>query len=135
MATDPAIPVPIKTKTLKRGDSRAWVEEFRENTGTASAPVAGDPINMSGWEWLMEVRSDLNRGDLLATFTVDDSDAANGNLAVLLPSDEADGLPGQDDPGTLPVVYCDLQGTRTSDGFRKTWKTWWFKVSGDSSNE
>lgn len=135
MANDPAVPKPIKDKVLKRGDSRAWVEQFRENTGTASAPVAGPAIDMSGWTWLMEVRSDLNRGTLLATWDVDSSDAANGNIAVSLPSTEADGLPGEDPPGTQQTVYCDLQGTRTSDSFRKTWKSWWFKVSGDSSNE
>lgn len=134
MADDPAVPKLILDKSLVRGDTRSWVEFFEQNIGTDSAPV-WEPWDLTGWTWLMEIRADLDRGTLIATWDVDDSDVANGNLTVTLPSDQADLLPGQTDPNVKPAVYCDLQGTRTSDSFRKTFKRWKFKVVGDSSNE
>lgn len=131
---DPALPAIIKTKSLIRGDTRSWPEVFEQNTGTDSAPV-WEPLDVSGYTFLMEIREDLNRGTLIATWDIDTTDAATGTIVVTLPSDQADLLPGQSSPNTKPVVYCDLQGTRTSDGFRRTFKRWQFKVEGDSSNE
>lgn len=131
---DPALPAIIKTKSLIRGDTRTWPEVFEQNTGTDLAPV-WVPLDVSGYVFLMEVREDLNRGTLIATWDIDMAAAATGTIVVTLPSDQADLLPGQTSPGVKPVVYCDLQGTRTSDGFRRTFKRWQFKVEGDSSNE
>lgn len=131
---DPALPAIIKTKTLIRGDTRSWPEVFEQNTGTDAAPV-WVPLDVSGYTFLMEIREDLNRGTLIATWDIDMTDAATGTIVVTLPSDQADLLPGQSSAATRPVVYCDLQGTRTSDGFRRTFKRWQFKVEGDSSNE
>ena len=133
MADDPALPKWDTSKGLIRGDSRSWIEFFEQNTGTDTAPV-WTPWDVSGFTFLMQVRADLDRGTLLCTFDIDMSDAANGNVGVSLASAEADALPGQSSPATKQTVYGDLQGTRTSDGFRKTFKRWKFRVEGDSSN-
>lgn len=123
----------VEPEKLIRGDSRTWTDTFEENTGTTAAPV-WTPIDMSGWTWLCQIRPDLNRGTVIATVTVDTTNAATGIIVRKLTADQADLLPGQDDPATKPVVYMDLQGTRTSDGFRQTWKRWKVTVEGDTSS-
>jgi hypothetical protein len=132
MATSP-IPK-VETETLLRGDSRTWTDTFEENTGTTTAPVWA-PLDLSGWTFVCEIRADLDRGTLLATLDVDDTDAATGVLVRKLSSTQADLLPGQEFGAPKPTVYMDLQGTRTSDGFRQTWKRWKVTVEGDVSND
>lgn len=127
MATSP-LPK-VEKETLLRGDSRFWTETFTDDdTGTA--------IDMSGWgDWLCQIRDDLDRGTVVATITVDASSAASGIITRELTADQADLLPGQTDPDTKPIVYIDLQATRTSDSFKQTWKRWKATVEGDVSDD
>lgn len=129
-----ADPLPkVETEKLLRGDSRIWTDTFEENVGTTLAPV-WQPLDLTGWTWVCQIRPDLDRGTVIATVDVDSSGAASGVIQRTLTADQADLLPGQEDPGTKSIVFMDLQGTRTSDGFRQTWKRWKVTVEGDTSD-
>ena len=129
-----ASPLPkVETETLLRGDSRTWTDTFEENLGTDAVPN-WQPLNLSGWSFLCQIRPDLDRGTVIATVTVDTTNAATGVLVRNLTAAQAELLPGQTDPATKPRVYMDLQGTRTSDGFVQTWKRGKVTVEGDVSD-
>ncbi len=122
-------------ESVIRGDTRVWNEQINENTAAEGETPVYEPMNLTGWTWLCQIRADLNRGTVIANLDIDDTDAADGKLIRTLPSDQADLLPGQTEPDQKPLVYMDLQGTRTSDGFRQTFKRWKVTVEGDSSDE
>lgn len=115
----------LEAEVLIRGDSRTWTDTFT-NSDT------GALLDMSGWTWLCQIRSDLNHGEVLAVLTVDAAAAASGVIVRKLVAAQANLLPGQGD--VKPKVYMDLQGTRNSDGFRQTWKRWRVTVEGDVSD-
>lgn len=124
-----ASPLPkVETESFIRGDSRFWTDTYIDN-------ATGDPLDMSGWsDWLCQIRGDLDRGTVIATVDVDDSQSADGIITRSLSADQADLLPGQ--VGTdKPTVYMDVQATRTSDSFRQTWKRWKATVQGDVSDD
>ena len=103
-----------------RGDTKQWTIDFAEGA------VATD---MSAWTWLAQIRSTLDEPDsVVATFTVDDTDAATGALVLTLPAAQADNLVTVVGRATY---YWDLQGT---DGaVVKTWLAGKVKVTGDVS--
>ena len=106
-----------------RGDTKQWTIDFADD----SAPPS--PVDMSVWTWLAQIRSSLDEPDtVVATITVDDTDAATGTLALTLPATEAANLVTVDGKATY---YWDLQGT---DGtVVKTWLAGKVKVTGDVS--
>ena len=111
-----------------RGDTKEWTLTFADD--------AAAPVDMSAWTWLAQVRASRDEPDtVVATFTVDDTNAATGTLILTLPAAQAallvtgttDGLPT---PGKA-TYYWDLQGT---DGtVVKTWLAGKVKVTGDVS--
>jgi hypothetical protein len=109
--------------TAYRGDTKQWTAEFDDG---ATPPVA---VDMSAWVWLAQIRASKDEPDsILATFTVDDDDAATGTLVITLPADESAALVTS---GGKATYYWDLQGT---DGaVVKTWLAGSVKVTGDVS--
>ena len=105
-----ALPARIK-RALWRGDSRTWTHTFTTVDG---------PVDLTGHAFVSQYRTDLNRGEIVATATCEVIDATNGVLAEKLPAGEADKLPGQTDPNRKPSVYWDLQST-DADGNVRTW--------------
>lgn len=125
---DQPLPIDGGTLTLYRGDSRVWSDVIEENTGTDDAPV-WTPFDLTGWTVVSQIRSDLNREGTPIDVTVDVSDAANGVVQRLLEATASADL-GPD----KSTAYMDVQMTRTSDGFVRTYKKWKIKVGGDVSN-
>lgn len=114
---------------LYRGDTRIWTALIEVNTGTDDAPVYV-PYNLTGNDLLAQIRTDKNRTDpVVATLTTTAADPTSGVVTITLTSADAD-LLGAD--GT--VLWWDLQTTRTSDGFRRTWLAGKVTVKGDTSN-
>lgn len=104
-----------------RGDTKEWTAEFADDDAAA--------VDMSAWTWLAQVRSSRDEPDsVIATFTVDDTDADSGTLVITLPADESANLVTTDGKATY---YWDLQGT--SGSVVKTWLTGKVKVTGDVS--
>ena len=103
-----------------RGDTKQWTVDFAEGA------VATD---MSAWTWLAQIRSTKDEpAEIVATFTVDDTDAATGTLVVTLPAAQSANLITVDGKGKF---YWDLQGT---DGaVVKTWLAGAVSVTGDVS--
>lgn len=104
-----------------RGDTKQWTIDFADD---ATPPVA---VDMSAWSWEAQIRATLDEPDsIVATLTVDETDAAAGSLTLTLPAAEADNLVTVDGRATY---YWDLQGT---DGtVVKTWLAGKVKVTGD----
>jgi hypothetical protein len=77
MATEP-LPgdYPI---TLYRGDTRVWTFAFLEDDQETT-------IDLTGKTWESEVRSATDASPVLLTFTIDDTDAADGVIVVTLPA-------------------------------------------------
>lgn len=115
---------------LYRGDTRVWTALIEDNTGTDAAPV-WVPHDLTGHTVLSEIRSDKNRtAPVVATIaTVVAADPTTGVVTLTLTSTEADKL-GND----KTTLWWDLQTTRTSDGFRRTWLAGRVTVLGDVSN-
>jgi len=87
---------------------------------------AGD-FDWSGRTWEAQVRASLDEPDtIIATFTVDDADAAAGVLLLTLPATESANLITV---GGRATYYWDLQATES--GVVKTWFAGQLKVSGD----
>jgi hypothetical protein len=91
---------------------------------------------MSAWTWLAQIRTTKDEpGSVIATFTVDATDAATGTLVITLPATQAallvtgttNGLPT---PGK-GLYFWDLQGT--DSGVVKTWLAGKVAVTGDVS--
>lgn len=129
MATSEPLPATVKL-TLYRGDTRVWTDVIEENTGTETAPV-WTPKDLTGHTFLAQIRSDRNRTDpVVATIAVEAVDAPNGVITRTLTATEADKL-GSD--GSR--LFWDLQITRTSDGFRRTYMAGPVTVKGDASDD
>ena len=116
---DPGLPgsAPL---TLYRGDTRVWTVAFTTDDG--------DNLDLSGRTWVAQVRGDQDRGTLLATITVDTTDAATGGLTLTLPSSESLGLTTTDGRA---VAYWDLQSD--DSGVVTTWLAGKVKILGDVS--
>lgn len=129
MATKQPLPASVPF-TLLRGDTYKWSGKLEINTGTDAVPVKS-PYDLTGNVLLAQIRSDKNRTDpVVATFTIDvDDDPTSGQFTLELPSSESDKL---GDDGR--VLWWDLQTTRTSDAFRRTWFAGKVTVKGDTSN-
>ena len=125
---DQPLPIDGGTLTLYRGDTRVWSDVIEENTGTDDAPV-WSPFDLTGWTVVSQIRSDLDRTTDPITVTVAITDAANGVVQRTLTADNSS-LLGAD----KSTAYMDVQMTRTSDGFTRTYKKWKIKVGGDVSN-
>ena len=110
-------------RTLKRGDSREWQHTF---TVTDSDPVQA--YDLSGRTWLAQIRATLDPDSpLMATLTVDSSDAANGVITVTLPASEARNLTGSS-------AYWDLEATLIADPEDvRTWVEGEVEILGDAS--
>jgi hypothetical protein len=110
-----------------RGDTKEWTIEFADD---ATPPA---PVDMSGWTWEAQIRATLDEPDsIVATITVDHTDAATGTLGLTLPAAQSDNLvtgPAAGfDPGKARY-YWDLQGT--SGSVVKTWLAGKVDVKGD----
>ena len=94
--------------TLYRGDTRVWTLEFFQDDGTT--PITDDLS--SGHTFRAEIRATQDDATALATLTV----AATGanTLQLTLPASEAVDLTGSS-------AFWDLEVTRTSDGFVRTY--------------
>jgi hypothetical protein len=115
--------------TLYRGDTRIWTVTVESNTGTDAAPVWA-ATDLTGYTFLSQIRVDRNRaGPVVATIAVTATDAPNGVLRLELTSTEADKFPSDG-----ARFYWDLELTRTSDGFRRTYLAGAVRVMGDVSN-
>lgn len=126
--TDP-LPASAPLK-LYRGDTRIWTVLIETNTGTDSAPV-WVPYDLTNHTVLAQIRSDKNRTApvVAAVATAVDGDPTTGLVTLTLTSVEADKL-GSDST----TLWWDLQTTRTSDSFRRTWLAGKVVVKGDVSN-
>jgi hypothetical protein len=109
MATEP-LPgdYPI---TLYRGDTRVWTFAFLEDDQETT-------IDLTGKTWESEVRSATDASPVLLTFTIDDTDAADGVIVVTLPATAWDDV---DIGSTAPTSkwFWDLQSTEA--GVVRTW--------------
>lgn len=121
-----AEPIPAKVKrTLWRGDTRSWTHVFTDTE-------TGDPTDITGWVFLSQYREDRNRGTVIATATCTVTDGPNGVMLEVLPAEQSDLLPGQEDPAVKPIVYWDLQSSNA--GVIQTWQWANVPVGGDSSD-
>jgi hypothetical protein len=100
----------------------AFTVTLTEDDGTA--------IDVSGWTWRAQVRETFDAADAVMTFTVDDTDAATGVLVITL--DAADWAA---EASPLPTAKWrwDLEGTRTSDTFVRTYLSGKVTVKPDAS--
>lgn len=91
----------------------------------------GSTIDLSDRTWAAQIRADLDESTLVATFTVDDADAATGTLTVTLPHSESLKLATVEGRA---VYYWDLQATKTADAEAVfTWVAGKVKVTGDAT--
>lgn len=129
MATTQPLPGKVDL-VLYRGDTRVWTALIETNTGTVLAPV-WTPYDLTNHTVLAQIRSDKNRAApvVAAITTTVDNDPTTGLITLTLTSTEADKL-GAD----ATTLWWDLQTTRTSDSFRRTWLAGKAKVEGDVSN-
>lgn len=117
-------PLPAKsTLKLYRGDTRVWEDTFRQ----APVPPAtvGDPIDLTGYEWLAQIRATEDATEVMATIDVDIIDAEAGTIRRTLTADEADKL-------VAGTAHWDLQATHP-DGAVRTYMAGSVRVIGDVS--
>ena len=118
---DPGMPgdAPLE---LYRGDERVWTVTLTDDDDT--------PLDLSGREWTAQIRVNKDRGTLLATITVDATDADEGRLTLTLPTSQAKTL-----ATTLGKAsgFWDLQAD--DGGSVKTWLAGKVKVIGDVSTD
>jgi hypothetical protein len=89
--------------------------------------VADDAFDWSGRTWEAQVRASKDEPDtILATFTVDDTNADTGILLLTLPATESQNL---ETTNGKAIYYWDLQATES--GVVKTWFAGKVKVNGD----
>lgn len=122
---------PLNFTGLKRGDAIKPVD-------LTWAPTK----DFSGYTFEAQVRSDLDEteADPVATFTVDDSQAASGIITISLPASESRNLAtphpkpgGRSKPGS-GTYYWDLQATNDSDAEDVfTWVDGTITVEGDAT--
>lgn len=127
MATDQPLPAKVDL-TLYRGDTRVWTDVIEENVGTDDAPEWA-PKDLTGHTFLAQIRPDRDRSDVIATIDVEATDAVNGEIVRTLTAAQADLLGDHN-----ARLFWDLQVTRTSDGFVRTYMAGSVKVMGDASD-
>lgn len=89
------------------GDTRTWRTTVYEDDGTT-------PMDLTGKTWLAQVRAnDGASSTVMATFTVDSTDAATGVLVLTLPAAEAANLVKESEGEKKPA--WDLQGTEAGE--------------------
>lgn len=119
---DQPLPAPSKL-TLYRGDTRIWEDHFQV------APVApateGDPIDITGWEFLAQIRATEDATEVMATIDVEIVDAAAGTIRRILTAAEADKL-------VVGTAHWDLQAIHP-DGTVRTYMAGRVRVTGDVS--
>lgn len=127
---DQPLPLNGGTLDLYRGDTRVWTDVIEENMEPDPGldPV-WEPLDLTGWTVLSQIRRDLNREGTPIDVTVTVMDAANGVVERLLTADASSDL-GPD----KSTAYMDVQLKRTSDGFVRTYKKWKIRVAGDVSD-
>jgi hypothetical protein len=103
--------------TLYRGDTRVWELEFTHDDDR--------PLDLTGYEALAQIRASRDGGDVLASMSIDESNASAGRLRLRLEA--------ADTNITATRAYWDLQLTRTSDGFVRTWLYGAVRIRGDVS--
>jgi hypothetical protein len=103
--------------TLYRGDTRVLELEFTHDDES--------PLDLSGYEALAQIREARDSASVLAEMHVDDSNASAGRLRLRLDADDTN--------LSVARAYWDLQLTRTSDGFVRTWLYGAVRIRGDVS--
>lgn len=117
-------PLPAKSPLkLYRGDTRVWEDVFRR----APVPPAtvGDPVDLTGWVWLAQIRATEDAAEVMATIDVEVVDAAAGTIRRTLTAAEADKL-------VAGTAHWDLQAT-DPDGVVRTYLAGQVRVIGDVS--
>src|SRR5688572_15619228 len=88
--------------TLYRGDTRTWQLDFTEDDEVTT-------VDVSGRSWRAQIReSQASDAALIASMTIDSTDADDGLLVMRLTATEARKLTGSSG-------YWDLEGTLISD--------------------
>lgn len=108
------MPAERNLDSLYRGDAYEHILTFQD--------ADGDAIDVTG-TWRAQIRRRQNSADVLAEFTIDDSDAATGVLVLTLDGDTVAGLPD--------VCVWDLEET----GAQLTYLKGTVRVSGQVSAE
>ena len=126
-----AEPLPGKRDiTLYRGDTRVWTDLLERNVGTELVPV-WEPLDLTDHTFLAQIRDGLEPPTtVLATMLVE-ATGTPGEIRRTLSATQTANLPGPTED--LPALFWDLQVTRTSDGFVRTWLAGKVKVRGDVS--
>lgn len=101
--------------TLYRGDTRIWEQTFTTSDG--------EPIDLTGHDIAAQVRTSRDSSDVLTSFDVELTRAAEGVIRLTLTSVQTAALPA--------TAYWDLQLTRTADQFVRTYITGKIRIRGD----
>lgn len=110
---------------LYRGDTRVFDITLERNTGTAEVPVWA-PVDLTGHTFDAEIRTAKDDTAVLAEIAVASTAPTTGVLRLTLTATEAAKLVGTS-------AFWDLEVTRTSDGFVRTYLAGKVKVRGDVS--
>lgn len=96
--------------------------------------TARTTLDLSGRSWLAQIRTTKDEpADVVATFTVDSSEAADGIIRLTLPATESANLVTVNGKGRY---YYDVQATLDSDATDvKTWFSGKLTAFGDVSLE
>jgi len=122
---------PLNFTGLKRGDTIKPVDFTWSPTK-----------DFSGYTLEAQIRSDLDETEAspVASFTVDDSQAASGIITISLPASESrklatpHALPGKQERPGVGAYYWDLQATNDSDAEDVfTWVDGTITVEGDAT--
>lgn len=117
MADEP-LPAPYPIK-LYRGDTRVWQDAFTDTD-------TGVPLDLTGHTFLAQIRPTPDSVDVLATMTVDTTRIGEGIITRTLSADDSALL-------EIGSAYWDLEVTRTSDGFVRTYLAGRVRIRGDVS--
>jgi hypothetical protein len=105
--------------TLYRGDTRVWQLRFRDDDDEATTS------DLTGVTWLAQIRA-RDDDTVLASMSVDDEHAAEGELVLTLTASATSSLP------VGSAQSWDLQATRP-DGSVRTYLAGRVRVRGDVS--
>jgi hypothetical protein len=129
MATSELLPAKVPL-TLYRGDTRIWEDTFR--TAPVAPATEGDPIDLTGYSFLCQIRATSESTKVMATIAVTILEAAAGRIRRTLTAAESKKLVvGTDGVGT---GVWDLQAT-DPDGFVRTYMVGKVKILGDTSRD
>jgi hypothetical protein len=119
-------PLPVKVRlTLYRGDTRVWQDTFR--FAPESPDEVGEPVNLTGYEFIAQIRATPDTTEVMATIDVVVTDPAAGLIKRTLTAEESAKL-------AVGTAYWDLQAT-TSSGEVRTFMAGAVKVLGDVSRD